>query len=162
MSSTGVFPKTEQDARERILKSARVTPEMVTQAKDIILDRVKTLTLFAPAVDSELLIEDVLKELRAPAPPRELYVHETVDSTSNIQSIGESLAWRFAVAEAVLSLVHTGFLLKTASDVQSTMFYVECHQGVQGQARYSSTLKFNEYQTLLPGKVRLADSRKTS
>lgn len=136
----------ERQIRQRIV----VTPQRVMVAKAIILDHTKAIT------STDDLIAEVLRANSA-ALPKQVLVHESVDSSAMVIATGEALSWRLAAAEGIWSLIHAG-LLFAVGDSRGEAVSVGWTTVVPGSGGTSSGWRFEECNLPVPSRVRLAPS----
>jgi hypothetical protein len=89
--------------------------------------------------------------------PKEIVLHPSVDPTPAIIAASEALSWRLAAAEAIWSLVHSGFLIALAAS-QGSAPSLQWTTVVPGSGGNSSGWTFNDLFIPLPGRVRRAPS----
>jgi hypothetical protein len=148
------FPSTWYEAQDRILQQAIVTPQMVTDAKGIILDQINGV------VSSAQLIDLVLSQQKVPSPVDELSLHKSWDSTADIQAIALRMAWTVASAEAILSLVYGCILLRIDGTDYVPRFRGKRFEGHPGSGGSRADFNFDDFGFPVPAKVRLAASFK--
>jgi hypothetical protein len=145
------FPDSEKGLRELVCKWVSVTPQTVAIAKDIILSE------SCGPTNSQDLIDAVAAKHKV-LPPQEITLHKNFDSTASIRSLSDYISWRLSAAEAVLSLLSTGFLVPVSDSFYSLGFHAAYFQGWPGSGGGRGSVTFSEFHVMVPARVRLATS----
>lgn len=147
---------TPDEAKKAISAGIRVTPQLVTIAKAIILEHAKTTT------STEKLLDQLLRANGA-AVVRPLVVHESVDITAAIRSTSEALSWRLAGGEAIWALVHAGLLLPLTNDLRGDAVNIDWTTVAPGGGGgMSGGWTFAEARLPIPSSVRVAPSHEAA
>lgn len=140
----------ETEARQTIASKVFVLRQHVTIAKTYILRH------FEP--DTRKLLHNFLSEQNCQM-PTEIVLHPNVNPETVIAQAAESILWQVALGEAVWALIHDGLLMPASPDLTPVIQpHLKWATVVPGSGGYSSGWRFEEFDILLPGRVRLAPS----
>lgn len=140
----------ESEAKKLILERTVVTPQRVVVSKAILLSACQKTS------SSDDLVAAVL-EANGVTMPKEVVIHPSVDPVPVLMAAGDALSWSLAAREAILSLIHGGYLIAMA-DLHWTVPSIGWTTVVRGSGGHSSGWSFEELTIPVPSRVRRAPS----
>lgn len=138
------------DAESAIRKRVSVTRQRVLIAKAIVFNAATS------PVGCDDLLSAVYKANELVV-PRQVILHDSVDSNAAITAVAESISWRLATVEAIWSLVHSGLLI-ALGDARSQSASVGWTTVIPGSGGESAGWQFSDYEYPVPGRVRRSPS----
>lgn len=137
------------EAQKFILEQCKVTPQHVSVAKALIMSTCNGLS------SSENLV-DYVRKANGVALPHQIVFDRNVDPIPALTAAAHALSWTVAAKEAILSLVHGGYLIAMRANQDSTP---SIQWSMPGQ---SSGWRFEELAIPVPSSVRRSPSQNGS